>query len=209
MVVLFLASCAAPPSGSVATSAPISGMPTKIPTRPAIPPEACHPDPVIAPTKPAVIPSLDEVDDVGLHVTNAIRAVELDPARYLLSVTGLVENPMELTLDDLRCMPKVTATVNLTCKGFFEDVTTYSGVPLQYILRQARLKDGAKGVRLNGADGYPSYVPLVEALQADNFLAYEWKDQPLPVLHGFPVRAVIPGMLGYAWAKYLLEISIE
>ena len=146
---------------------------------------------------------------IAVSYDGAIRAVELDPARYLLSVTGLVENPMELTLDDLRCMPKVTATVNLTCKGFFEDVTTYSGVPLQYILRQARLKDGAKGVRLNGADGYPSYVPLVEALQADNFLAYEWKDQPLPVLHGFPVRAVIPGMLGYAWAKYLLEISIE
>ena len=62
---------------------------------------------------------------------------------------------------------------------------------------------------MKAADGYSITLSLDEALKPENFLAYEWMGQPLPVLHGFPVRAVIPGRDGNAWVKWLLEIVVE
>jgi sulfite oxidase len=52
-------------------------------------------------------------------------------------------------------------------------------------------------------------LSLRDALETDNILAYEWNGRPLPGLHGFPPRAVIPGRNGDAWVKWLLEIVVE
>lgn len=202
----FLAGCAVPPQP---VSTPHPNQIAALPMIPLTQPVACQPRLVAAPTLPAANPSLDELDPNGLHVVNAKQVIELDPLKYRLIITGAVENPLQLSLDDLRCMPKVTATVNLTCKGNFEDVTTYSGVPLLVLLELARPRDAANSVYLTGADGYPGYVSKLDALEEDNFLAYEWKDEPLPIFHGFPVRAVMPTLSGYAWTKYLTEIRVE
>ena len=59
------------------------------------------------------------------------------------------------------------------------------------------------------AKSYSTSLSLDEALKPENFLAYEWMGQPLPVLHGFPLRAVIPGEYGSVWVKWLLEIVVE
>lgn len=206
---LALVGCAVPPTARPTSDGTFQGTPTRRPTQPGIPRGECHPAVWPAPTKPALLPSVDELDDVGLHVVNAGRAPTLDAQTYRLKVGGRVENPLELSLDDLRCLPKMTETVNLTCKGYFEDVTTYTGVPLQHILQLARMEDGVSGLNLIGAEGYPGHVSLLEALRAENFLAYQWKEQPLPILHGFPVRAVLPALLGYAWTKFLVEIIVE
>ena len=93
--------------------------------------------------------------------------------------------------------------------GVFEDVGTWSGVPLKYILGLAGVQSTAKVIRLVAADKYESQIYLQDALKVGNFLAYEMKGQPLPVLHGFPLRAVFPGMTGNRWVKGLLEIRVE
>jgi DMSO/TMAO reductase YedYZ molybdopterin-dependent catalytic subunit len=143
----------------------------------------------------------------GLHVTG--HPVLIDIVNYRLLVTGLVDHPLSLSYDELRCMPKVTARLDLVCPGVFEDVGTWSGVPLKYILGLAGVQSAAKVIRLVAADKYESQIYLQDALKAGNFLAYELKGQPLPVLHGFPLRAVFPGMPGSRWVKWLLEIRVE
>jgi DMSO/TMAO reductase YedYZ molybdopterin-dependent catalytic subunit len=50
---------------------------------------------------------------------------------------------------------------------------------------------------------------LEEAQQLENFLAYELEGKPLPVLHGFPLRAVFPGLEGNKWAKWVVGIEVE
>lgn len=203
-----LAGCAAAP-----TLVPTSIAPTPDPTAPRSTPAgeagACRPAPLVAPTRPARNPSVEELDPSGLHVTNAGRAVALDPGAYRLKISGALDHPLELSLDDLRCLPRVTATVNLTCKGYFEDVTTYSGVALLHLFDLAGLQKTAHSFTLNSADGYQSFLSREDALEPHAFLAYQWKEEPLPVLHGFPVRAVLPAQLGYAWAKYLVEIQVD
>jgi DMSO/TMAO reductase YedYZ molybdopterin-dependent catalytic subunit len=164
--------------------------------------------PVTAPTLPATIPEYAEVDPAtGLHMTGTPTVIDLNT--YRLKVGGKVDHPLELTYDELRSMEKVTASPTLVCPGLFEDVAAWSGAPLMAVLDKAGVQAGAKDIQMKDADGYAVYVPLQEALRPENFLAYELSEEPLPVLHGFPLRAVLPGQSGNRWVKWLLEIDVQ
>ena len=168
---------------------------------------SCALTPISVPTM-APNPGYTELDEsTGLHVTGG--AVKVDLATYRLQVTGLVEAPLGLSLDDLRCLPKVTAKPALVCQGYFVDITTWSGVPINSILQLAGASNGARRIVLVSADGYETLVNIETAKNPENFLAYEWEGQPLPILHGFPLRAVFPTLDGNKWAKWLVEIRVE
>jgi DMSO/TMAO reductase YedYZ molybdopterin-dependent catalytic subunit len=157
---------------------------------------------------PAEIPGYTQLDvTTNLHVTGQYQTIDL--ADYRLRVTGKVDHPLSLTYDDLRCLPKIEARSTLICKGYFEDVATWAGAPLAYLLDLAGVRAGASSLDLKGADGYSAFVTLEEAFRPDNFIAYEWEGQPLPILHGFPARAVFPSLLGNKWVKWLLEIEVR
>ena len=165
-------------------------------------------EPVVAPTLPANIPAYGQVDPAtGLHFTGTPTVI--DPAGYRLVVGGKVAGELNLAYDDLRRLPKMTATTKTTCPGAFEDTTTRSGVLLQTVLAMAGVQSGAKEIKMTGADGHWSVLALEKALQPQNFLAYEWMGQTLPVLQGFPLRAVIPDQIGTISVKWLLRIDVE
>jgi DMSO/TMAO reductase YedYZ molybdopterin-dependent catalytic subunit len=164
--------------------------------------------PVIVPTMPAVIPGYTELDpDTGLHMTGLVQ--QLDLASYRLEVSGKVDHHLSLSYDELRCMPKIQSKSILDCPGYFEDIATWDGVPLKYILDLAGVQADAKEVQFVGADKYSSYLSLSEARLDKNYLAYEWEGQPLPILHGFPLRGVFPGLYGNKWVKWLIKIVVE
>jgi DMSO/TMAO reductase YedYZ molybdopterin-dependent catalytic subunit len=197
---LLLAGCAVP------TEAQPEETPTPSPT-PLAYPAGCRPTPLIAPTRPAAVPNLYDQDEIGLHVAGR-PLMELDPSSYRLRVTGLVDRPLEFTLDGLRCMPKISAKVELICPGVFRDETTYSGVPLSHVLDLAGIQNSARSILMIGADEYANTIDLRYIQNDNNFLAFQWTDEPLPIFHGFPVRLVIPGQLGNAWTKYLVEMRV-
>lgn len=167
----------------------------------------CPPPPITAPTLPEQIPGYTEVDpDTGLHMTGT--PIEVDVGTYRLEISGLVERPLSLTYDDLRCLPKVEAAPELVCPGYFVDVATWAGAPLRDVLDRAGVGDGATSLRLIAADGYSLRVELSEDALATAFLAYELEGETLPVLHGFPVRFVWPGHSGNDWVKWLVGIEV-
>jgi DMSO/TMAO reductase YedYZ molybdopterin-dependent catalytic subunit len=169
---------------------------------------ACVLPAVVMPTLPAEIPGYAQLDrSTNLHITGTYQ--QIDPASYRLKVTGKVDHPLSLTYDELRCMPKRTVHFTLICPGFFEDEATWSGVSLESVLQQAGVQSEASDIRLISQDGYSSYVSLDAAQKPDNLLAYEWEGQPLPILHGFPVRAIFPALEGNASVKWLIEIKVE
>lgn len=164
-------------------------------------------EPVVQPTLPADVPGYLDVDPAtGLHMTGTPTVVEI--ASYRLKVTGDVANELSLTYDELRLLPKVTASPELICPGFFVDTATWSGVPLNTILQMAEVQPKATQIRMQAADGYSSIIDLETALDPKSFLAYELMGQTLPVLQGFPLRAVFPGRDGNRWVKWLLEIEV-
>lgn len=170
--------------------------------------DECRPRPVVVPTLPAVIPGYTELDEsTGLHITGSYQVIDVESWR--LRVTGKVATPLELSYDDLRCMPRIESLTTIICRGNFEDSATWAGVPLTYILELAGVQADATQIKLSGADGYSSTVLLKDALSELNFLAYEWEGQAVPILHGFPLRAAFPALPGYTWVKWLLEIEVR
>jgi DMSO/TMAO reductase YedYZ molybdopterin-dependent catalytic subunit len=224
---LLLASCAAQPASPVASTAtlaipapaatattalaeiqPTQPAATTAPTTAQDTSAACNLAPVVAPTLPAVIPGYTQLDETtGLHMTGTYQQIDL--ATWRLKVSGLVDHPLELTYDELRCLPKITDNPPLVCVGFFRDMASWSGVPIKDVLALAGVQSKAKTLSLISADGYRTSLPLDEALKSENFLAYELEGKPLPVLHGFPLRGVFPAMEGNKWAKWVIGIEIE
>lgn len=163
------------------------------------------------------------------HHSYAARVAEKD---WTLKVTGLVERPLTLTLAELKKLPRATVTVTLECAGngraFYDPpvagiqwekgavgTARFAGARLAEVLKQAGVKAAAQYVVLNGADKpigtMPDFIrnlPMTKALHADTILAYEMNDQPLPVLHGFPLRAVVPGWEGAYAVKWLDHIEL-
>lgn len=174
----------------------------------AITPGACDLIPVVQPPKPDETFGPNELDpESGLHVTGLPQWIDI--TTYRLQVTGLVDHPLSLSYDDLRCMPSVTDNPDLICPGYFNDKATWSGVPIQYILELAGVQKEATQLTLVSADGYRVKVTLEQANAGENFLAYQVNGKLLPVLHGFPLRAVFPSMYGSYWIKWLIEIQIS
>jgi DMSO/TMAO reductase YedYZ molybdopterin-dependent catalytic subunit len=145
--------------------------------------------------------------DTGLHVTSNALAVDL--ASYRLKVSGLVDQPLSLSYDDLRCLPKIQAEVKLECPGFFIDWARLAGPTLGSVIALAGPQRKADRVTLISINGYTFPFSLEEAQAEQNFLAYEWRSEPLPPSHGFPVRAALPGRAGSAWVKWLEEIQLS
>jgi DMSO/TMAO reductase YedYZ molybdopterin-dependent catalytic subunit len=103
---------------------------------------------------------------------------------------------------------KIERRPELVCSGFFGDLATWAGVPLVEILDLAGIPPGAAGLRLVGADGYSALATIEMATSGKSILAYEWEGEPLPILHGFPVRAVFPDSAGSSWVKWLVRIEV-
>jgi DMSO/TMAO reductase YedYZ molybdopterin-dependent catalytic subunit len=151
-----------------------------------------------------------------------------------LLVHGLVEEPLDLSLPQLRKFPEVTVTAVLQCAGnsrasFSPPVpgvqwghgamgqATWTGVRLADVLAAAKVKPGARHVQLRGADVQPKpsvpafirSIPLERALQKDTLLAYRMNGEPLPLAHGAPLRLVVPGWAGDSWLKWLIDVEVQ
>ena len=62
---------------------------------------------------------------------------------------------------------------------------------------------------MTGADGYYANISLADAMRPQSFLAYEWEGEPLPIMHGFPLRAILPEIYGSQWVKWLIKIEVQ
>lgn len=152
---------------------------------------------------------------------------------WRLSVDGLVERPLTLSLDDLLARPAVTLPVTLECAGngrallaprpvsqpwFTEAVGTaeWTGTPLAPILKEAGLRPDAVEVVFTGIDrgvqggeeqDYQRSLTLDEALRDEVLLAYAMNGAPLAPQHGFPLRLIVPGWYGMTHVKWLRGIT--
>jgi DMSO/TMAO reductase YedYZ molybdopterin-dependent catalytic subunit len=202
-----LVACTSQPSAavlptSVATSTPLAAK-TEAPSL-----SPCVLEPVVVPTRPAETPGYTQLDPTtGLHMTGTAQQIDLES--YRLEVTGKVDHPLSLTYDDLRCLPRVETAAILECPGFFVDEATWAGTPVQEVLALAGVQEEATDLNLISADGYSRRVPISEGLSETGFLAYEWEGEPLPILHGFPVRVVLPEASGGSWVKWLVAIEVN
>ena len=164
--------------------------------------------PVSQPPWPQKIPGYIQIDpETGLHMTGTPQHVDL--ATYSLKVTGKVDRPLSLSFDDIRRMPRLSSRPPIVCEGYFEDQATWAGASLAAILEQAGIKSSATEVDFVCADGYRVSITPAQAKSPDAYLAYELEGKIIPVLQGFPLRAVLPKLSGFNWAKWIVAIEVE
>ncbi len=136
---------------------------------------------------------------------------------WKLEVTGLVEQPLSLSLDDLRARPARTQITRHDCVEGWSCIGKWKGAPLGDLLKQARLKPQAKfivfhcadslGDADDGSDDYYESIGLADAFHPQTLLAYDMNDQPLAVPHGAPLRLRVERYLGYKHAKYVMKVE--
>ncbi|MEP6476808.1 MAG: sulfite oxidase [Actinomycetota bacterium] len=175
-----------------------------------------------------------DLTPIGLHyllIHFDIPACDADT--WSVQISGTVDHPVALTMDDLRARPAVTHTVTLECAGngrarlhprpisqpwLQEAVGTaaWTGTPLAPILREAGLHEEAVEIVFEGADhgmqgdvehDYERSLPVADAMRPEVLLAYEVNGMPLPPQHGFPVRLLVPGWYGMTSVKWLRRIT--
>jgi sulfane dehydrogenase subunit SoxC len=176
-----------------------------------------------------------EITPIGLHYLLVHYDIPIvDEATWRLRVGGLVERPLELSLDELRARPAVTRPITMECAGngrarldprpisqpwLSEAVGTaeWTGVPLAGLLEEAGVAAGAVEVVFSGLDRgvegeieqrYERSLSVDDALRDDVLLAYACNGVPLPPQHGFPLRLVVPGWYGMTSVKWLERITV-
>lgn len=128
--------------------------------------------------------------------------------KYRFEVTGLVENPISLTWEEFKKLPKSEITADFHCvtKWSKFDVK-WGGVMMKDLLAIVKPKSNAKFIMQYGLDSYTTNVPI-ESIQADNvILAYELNGEPLPKEHGSPLRMIIPDLYAWKGSKFLTKIE--
>ena len=138
---------------------------------------------------------------------------------YRLKVHGLVENPVELSLDDLRALNKKTQITLHHCIQGWSGVAEWGGLPMAELIKLVRPKPGVRaivfysfgeGVAFNEgiANGqYYDSLSIENALNLQTLLAYEMNYQPLSQLHGAPLRLRVENQLGFKMVKWIQAIE--
>jgi DMSO/TMAO reductase YedYZ molybdopterin-dependent catalytic subunit len=134
-------------------------------------------------------------------------------AGWMLTVGGAVAEPLRIPFDDLAARPRKSLGVTLECAanpvaGGLVSHAEWAGVSLASVLQAARPGAKAGAVRLAGADGFAREIPLAKATSPDSMLALAMNGEKLPISHGFPVRAIIPGWYGTDSVKWLRSIDV-
>ncbi len=128
--------------------------------------------------------------------------------KYRFEVTGLVENPISLTWEELMSLPKSEITADFHCVTRWSKFdVTWGGVLLKDIIDTVKPKPSAKFVIQYGLDGYTTNTPLEALLDKNVILAYELDHEPLPREHGAPVRMIIPSLYGWKGSKFLTKLE--
>ena len=132
---------------------------------------------------------------------------------YRLKVHGLVENPMELSLDDLRARGKKTQTTLHHCIQGWSGIAEWGGMPLAELIQLVRPKPEARAVVFysfgDGAEGGRFYdsLSIGNAAHPLTLLAYEMNFKPLTELHGAPLRLRVENQLGFKMVKWIQAIE--
>jgi sulfite oxidase len=163
----------------------------------------------------------------------------IDPQSYRLSITGMVKTPTSYSLSELReAFPATTLVATVQCAGHRRDelasiepirgeivwsaeaigTAAWRGVLLRDILKAVGTEQEARHVAFTGLDeidkggksfSFGGSIPIEKALDAEVLLAYEMNGEPLPPLHGFPLRVIVPGYIGARSVKWLANINLQ
>jgi DMSO/TMAO reductase YedYZ molybdopterin-dependent catalytic subunit len=133
------------------------------------------------------------------------------PEPWSVSVCGLVARPRRRSLDELRALPAVERVVDIHCvTRWSKPAVRFAGVPLRHLLEVCGPLPEARFVSFIARSDrrHSTSLPLADALALDTLVALTSEARPLEVVHGGPVRTVVPGRYFYKSLKWLEQVEL-
>lgn len=156
--------------------------------------------------------------------------VDVAPEDWRLTITGLVGNELEFSIDDLKAMETQTITAWIECSGnsrgrFGSDPEPVSGTPwlmggignaewegvrVVDLLNEAGVQEGAVDVVSTGGDFAEMRrgLPLGKALDPDTMIVWSMNGEDIPNPNGGPLRLLVPGWGGIASTKWIVDLEV-
>jgi DMSO/TMAO reductase YedYZ molybdopterin-dependent catalytic subunit len=181
----------------------------------------------------------DEVTPTSRHFirNNGIPPENVDPKGWKLAIGGLVDNPMTLSIDDIKNrFEVVTQRLTLECggngRGYFDPPASgnqwtlgavacaeWTGVRYADVLKAVGVKSNVIYTAHVGADSHLSGkpgklaisrgVPIEKAMDPSNLIAFGMNGGPIHPMNGAPLRLVVPGWPGSCSQKWLTGINLR
>ncbi|MFC2174818.1 molybdopterin-dependent oxidoreductase, partial [archaeon] len=148
-----------------------------------------------------------ELDSLSEQGNNAIKGTQyIDRESYSLAVTGLVDNELSLSYDELLVFPRYSEVAYMPCVEGWGFTAKWTGLRATDLLDRA----GVTGpyVMFYASDGYSSGLPMEYLRENSVLLAYGINDLTLPADRGFPLQLVAKSKYGYKWVKWITRIEV-
>jgi len=180
----------------------------------------------------ALMTPLQDLDGIitpsGLHfLMDHVKGIpELDPKQHRLLLHGMVDRPLEFTLDELKRLPSVSRVLFLECNANSRPLrgpngesvqlvhgrtscSEWTGVLLSVLLKECGVQKGASWIVAEGEESnkYTMSIPLGKAME-DTIVAYAQNGEPVRPHQGYPLRLVVPGWEAIRAVKWLTRINV-
>lgn len=144
------------------------------------------------------------------------RPVEIDGGEWRLRIHGMVDQPVELTIDDLtsryesRDQYVTLACISNPVAGDLTSTTRWTGISLRDVLADVGVQSGAAYLIIRSADSFHETVDLTVVNEDPRvMLTHQWDGIALLPQHGFPLRIYIPDLYGMKQPKWITEIEVS
>jgi DMSO/TMAO reductase YedYZ molybdopterin-dependent catalytic subunit len=168
-----------------------------------------------APLPAGVGPGFTTPNGTFYRVDTALTVPNIDVGNWSLKIHGMVGREAELSFEDLLRRPLIERDITLNCVsnevgGPYIGTARWLGVPLAPLLKELGVDSRADQVVGRSIEGMTIGTPVQTVFDGrDAMLCVGMNGEPLPPVHGFPVRMLTPGLYGYAGAcKWLSEIEL-
>jgi len=127
-----------------------------------------------------------------------------------LRIFGLVDQPYELTYEEIRAMPSTDVVCDMHCVTHWSRLdNAFTGVSTRLILDRAKVKPNARYVMCHCEAGFTTNLPLKDFIGEDCILAYQWEGKDLTPEHGYPLRGLVPKLYLWKSAKWIRGIELR
>ena len=143
-------------------------------------------------------------------VLNIEQTPHVPPEQWVVTVDGLVDKPLRLDHAAWSALARRSETADFHCvEGWTVDRLRWGGVAPRTILDMAGIRSAATHVNFHAHGGdYADSLPLSLVDDAQTVLADTLDEQPLPDVHGGPLRLVVPKQLGYKNVKWVVRLEV-
>ncbi|NQT31915.1 MAG: molybdopterin-dependent oxidoreductase [Deltaproteobacteria bacterium] len=142
---------------------------------------------------------------------NSIKGPQyVDIEKYQLEITGLIENPMSYSYDEvINGYQNYKKAVTLYCVEGWDATILWEGMLVSDLLAEAKPLPEAQVVIFHAYDGYTTSLPLDYIIDNDILMAYKMNEIIMPPDRGFPFELVAESKWGYKWIKWVTTIELS